>query len=111
MLEAECNADGRQRSDIVLITDGECGVSEEWMRACNQAKHTLDFRVFGVAIAPSPGPVLEALSDNVRAITDLADFGAARSRGLLHPVPEGDLPRVLPTQQRGAPPPGGTPLV
>ncbi|WP_157255137.1 VWA domain-containing protein [Nonomuraea typhae] len=78
VLEAEYNADGTARGDIVLITDGECGVSEDWMRAWTQAKHTLDFRVFGVAIARSPSPVLEALSDNLRTITDLVDVGAAR---------------------------------
>ncbi len=71
LLEAEYNADGRQKGDIVLITDGECGVTEEWMRAWNDRKHRLGHRVFGVAVGTTPGPVLEALSDNLRTITGL----------------------------------------
>jgi uncharacterized protein with von Willebrand factor type A (vWA) domain len=71
LLEAEFNDDGRMRGDIVLITDGECGVTEDWMRAWTERKHRLGFRVFGIAVGASPGPVLAALSDNVRTITDL----------------------------------------
>jgi uncharacterized protein with von Willebrand factor type A (vWA) domain len=78
VLEAEYNAEGVQRGDIVLITDGECGVTEEWMRVWNDRKTHLGFRVFGVAVAHSPGLVLDALSDNLRTITDLADPDAAR---------------------------------
>ncbi len=75
LLAAEFNADGRMRGDIALITDGICGVSEDWMRAWNQRKAALGFRVFGIQVGRAPGPVLEALSDNVRAIEDLADPG------------------------------------
>lgn len=71
VLEAEFDQDGKARGDIVLITDGECRVSEPWMRAWNERKHRLGFRVFGVAIGADPGPVLTALSDNVRTITHL----------------------------------------
>ncbi len=77
LLEAEYNADGRMRGDIALITDGVCGVSEEWMRAWNQRKAALGFRVFGIQIGRSPGPVLDALSDNLRAIEDLAQTDGA----------------------------------
>ena len=65
------------RGDIVLITDGECGVTEDWMRAWNERKHRLGYRVFGVAVGPGPGPVLDALSDNLRTITDLTTPDAA----------------------------------
>lgn len=73
LLEAEYNEDGRMRGDIVLITDGSCDVTEDWMRAWTENKHRLGFRVFGVAIGTDPGPVLDALSDNVRTIADLTD--------------------------------------
>lgn len=77
LLEEEFNADGRQRGDIVMITDGVCRVSEEWMRSWNDAKHLLGFRCFGVAIgeprAAEPGSVLDALCDNLRAVEDLTD--------------------------------------
>jgi uncharacterized protein with von Willebrand factor type A (vWA) domain len=81
LLSSEYNTEGRQRGDIVLVTDGECDVTEEWMRAWNEAKHQLGFRVFGVAIgAPHvtrPGGVLDALCDNLRSIDDLTDTHTA----------------------------------
>ncbi|MEU9480773.1 hypothetical protein [Streptomyces sp. NPDC048191] len=77
LLEAEFNDSGRPRGDIVMITDGECDVTEEWMRSWNEAKHLLDFRCFGIAIgagpATGPGSVLDALCDNLRSLDDLAD--------------------------------------
>jgi uncharacterized protein with von Willebrand factor type A (vWA) domain len=66
---------------VVLITDGECAVSEEWMRAWNERKARLGHRVFGIAVRSAAGPVLEALSDNLRSIADLTGpdaVGAAR---------------------------------
>ncbi len=72
---------GRMRGDIVMITDEECDVTEEWMRGWNHAKHRLGFRVFGVAVGAPPaaaaGSVLDALCDNLRSIDDLTDVHAA----------------------------------
>ncbi|MFF9483047.1 VWA domain-containing protein [Streptomyces sp. NPDC014733] len=75
LLDVEFNADGRPRGDIVLITDGECQVAEDWMRTWNDAKHRLGFRCFGIALdAPTePGTVLDALCDNLRTLDDLTD--------------------------------------
>jgi uncharacterized protein with von Willebrand factor type A (vWA) domain len=81
LLAEEFNDAARERGDIVMITDDECGVTEEWMRGWNDAKHRLGFRVFGMAIgapgAAEAGSVLEALCDNLRAIEDLTDVHAA----------------------------------
>lgn len=77
LLEAEFSDDGRMRGDIALVTDGICAVGEEWMRAWNEAKARLGFRVFGIQIGRSYGSVMEALSDNVRAIDDLAETSGA----------------------------------
>jgi uncharacterized protein with von Willebrand factor type A (vWA) domain len=77
LLEAEFNDDGAMRGDIALVTDGICGVSEDWMRAWNERKAALGFRLFGIQVGRAPGAVLEALSDNVREVTDLADAGQA----------------------------------
>ncbi|CAM5715074.1 VWA domain-containing protein [Streptomyces aurantiogriseus] len=81
LLEEEFDDAARTRGDIVMITDEECGVTEEWMRGWNDAKHLLGFRVFGVAVgaprAPETGSVLEALCDNLRSIEDLTDVHAA----------------------------------
>ena len=77
LLEAEHNDDGRMNGDIVLVTDGECDVTETWMRAWNERKHRLGYRVFGIAVGTTPGPVLSALSDNVRTVTDLTSPDSA----------------------------------
>ncbi|MDP9615838.1 VWA domain-containing protein [Streptomyces demainii] len=81
LLREEFNDTSRMRGDIVMITDGECDVTEEWMRDRNDAKRLLGFRVFGVAIgaprAAGAGSVLEALCDNLRSIEDLTDVHAA----------------------------------
>ncbi|MGA5505771.1 VWA domain-containing protein [Streptomyces umbrinus] len=81
LLEEEFNDAARMRGDIVMLTDDDCGVTEEWMRGWNDAKHRLGFRVFGVAIsAPrvaEADSVLDALCDNLRAVEDLTDVHAA----------------------------------
>ena len=77
LLEAEFNDNGAMRGDIALVTDGICGVSEDWMRAWNERKAALGFRLFGIQVGRAPGAVLEALADNARAVTDLADAGQA----------------------------------
>jgi uncharacterized protein with von Willebrand factor type A (vWA) domain len=78
ILADDYNQAGRQRGDIVFITDGVCWVSEEWARAWNEAKARLGFRTFGVQIGSDAYcSALEALSDNVRNITDLTDVRAA----------------------------------
>ncbi|GGZ00691.1 VWA domain-containing protein [Streptomyces poonensis] len=81
LLEEEFDDTARMRGDIVMITDDDCGVTEEWMRGWNDAKHRLGFRVFGVVVgAPrvgEAGSVLEALCDNLRSVQDLTDVHAA----------------------------------
>ncbi|MGC9543996.1 VWA domain-containing protein [Streptomyces sp. UG1] len=81
LLEEEFNDTARSRGDIVMLTDDDCGVTEEWMRDWNDAKHRLGFRVFGVAVgtprAAEDDSVLEALCDNLRSVEDLTDVHAA----------------------------------
>ncbi|MGW0294347.1 vWA domain-containing protein [Streptomyces tuirus] len=81
LLEEEFNDASRRRGDIVMITDDDCGVTEEWTRAWNEAKHRLGFRLFGVAVgAPrvaATDSVLDTLCDNLRAVEDLTDVHAA----------------------------------
>ncbi|MFJ2559928.1 MULTISPECIES: VWA domain-containing protein [unclassified Streptomyces] len=81
LLAEEFDDAARTRGDIVMITDDECGVTEEWMRGWNDAKHRLGFRVFGLAIgaprAAEADSVLDVLCDNLRSIDDLTDVHAA----------------------------------
>ena len=55
LLEAEFNDDGAMRGDIAIVTDGICGVSEEWTRAWDEGKAALGFRLFGIQVGRSPG--------------------------------------------------------
>lgn len=81
LLAEEFNDTARSRGDIVMITDDECDVTEEWTRGWNEAKRLLGFRVFGVAVgaprAAEAGSVLDALCDNLRCVEDLTDVHAA----------------------------------
>ncbi|MFF3489956.1 VWA domain-containing protein [Streptomyces sp. NPDC002795] len=81
VLEREFEDAARARGDIVLLTDDDCGVTEEWMRGWNAAKHRLGFRVFGVAVgaprAAEAESVLDALCDNLRSVEDFTDVHAA----------------------------------
>jgi uncharacterized protein with von Willebrand factor type A (vWA) domain len=78
ILDEEYTGAARQHGDIVFITDGECSVTEDWMRGWRETKTRLDFRVFGISVAQRPGPVLEALADNVRTVDDLTDPDTSR---------------------------------
>lgn len=78
VLAAEYDTDGRAKGDIVLISDDECGVSEQWTAAWLEAKQRLAFRLFGIAVARRPGHVMEALCDNARSVDDLTTPDAAR---------------------------------
>ncbi|MET9775879.1 VWA domain-containing protein [Streptomyces sp. NPDC006367] len=81
LLAEEFDDAARARGDIVLITDDDCGVTEEWMRGWKEARRRLGFRVFGVAVgaprAADEGSVLEALCDNLRSVEDFTDVHAA----------------------------------
>lgn len=81
LLEEEFDDAATTRGDIVMITDDECGVTEEWMRGWNDARRVLGFRVFGLAVgapgAAEAGSVLDVLCDNLRSIEDLTDVHAA----------------------------------
>uniref|UniRef100_UPI000BEFD4AF VWA domain-containing protein n=1 Tax=Streptomyces sp. wa1002 TaxID=1828186 RepID=UPI000BEFD4AF len=81
LLEEEFDEATSRRGDIVMITDDECGVTEEWTRGWNDARRKLGFRLFGLAVgapgAAEAGSVLDALCDNLRSIEDLTDVHAA----------------------------------
>ncbi|MEU5162495.1 VWA domain-containing protein [Streptomyces sp. NPDC020875] len=81
ILAAEFADTARARGDIVMLTDDECEVTEEWTRDWNEARTRLGFRVFGLAVdaprAARTDSVLEALCDNLRSIEDLTDVRTA----------------------------------
>ncbi|MEU3597662.1 VWA domain-containing protein [Streptomyces sp. NPDC006798] len=81
ILAAEFDDTARARGDIVILTDDECEVTEEWTSDWYESRHRLGFRVFGLAVdaprAARTDSVLEALCDNLRSIEDLTDVRTA----------------------------------
>ncbi|KOT37506.1 hypothetical protein ADK41_19260 [Streptomyces caelestis] len=74
---AEFHDTARARGDIAMITDDDCGVTEQWTRAWNATGRRPGFRVFGlvggVPRAAAAGSALQALCDDLRLIEDLTD--------------------------------------
>ena len=67
-----------RRGDIVLITDGECQVSPDWLARFKAEKERLQFSLYSVLIDVGPSSLdsLRQLSDRVTAVSRLADDAA-----------------------------------
>lgn len=67
-----------RRGDVVLITDGECRVSPEWLDRFRRTKARLDFSLFSVLIDVGASTVetLRALSDRITTVSRLTDDAA-----------------------------------
>jgi uncharacterized protein with von Willebrand factor type A (vWA) domain len=74
VLEKHYSEDGAIKGDLFMITDGECQVSPEWLTRFLNAKHELDFKLYGMLIGYS-GHVLNQLSDKMFTIRDLITGG------------------------------------
>lgn len=79
ILEEMFNSDGSQKGDLIMITDGECYVHDEWLTRYLNAKQELAFRTYGVLInnprAKAAWPALDAVSDQTWLIDDIATGG------------------------------------
>jgi uncharacterized protein with von Willebrand factor type A (vWA) domain len=67
-----------KQGDVVLITDGECQVSDEWRELFLRAKKKSGFSLYSVLIdvGPTQMETVQALSDRISTIRDLtADNG------------------------------------
>lgn len=62
-----------KKGDIVLITDGECRVDPDWLRAFKQRKEALGFSLFSVLIdvGSSSLGALRELSDRITSVSRL----------------------------------------
>ncbi|MER3446933.1 MAG: hypothetical protein C4291_08865 [Candidatus Dadabacteria bacterium] len=68
-----------KRGDIVFITDGECDVGDEWLKAFRREKDRLKFQIFSVLIDLTGRETLESLkkfSDKATAVSKLASQNA-----------------------------------
>jgi uncharacterized protein with von Willebrand factor type A (vWA) domain len=66
-----------KRGDLVIITDGECQVSPEWLQEFREKKHELDFKVFAVLVdlGSSELSTLAQFSDRITSISKLNSQG------------------------------------
>jgi len=63
-----------RRGDIVIITDGECQVSPEWLADLKQRKEELQFKIFGVLVdvGSSETSTLAQFSDRLTSVKQLS---------------------------------------
>jgi uncharacterized protein with von Willebrand factor type A (vWA) domain len=71
VLEGQFNAEGSQKGDLVMITDGECAVGQEWLDRFRNSKDQLAFRLYSCLIGMN-STTLSAMSDEMYHITDFA---------------------------------------
>lgn len=77
VLRDQFNEDGAQKGDLVMITDGECMVSPEWLDRYHNAKEELAFRLYSCLIGMNSA-TLQVMSDDIYHITDFAQGGDVR---------------------------------
>ena len=63
-----------RRGDVVMITDGECQVSPEWLEQLHRRKDELQFKIFGVLVdvGSSQTSTLNQFSDRITSVTQLS---------------------------------------
>lgn len=70
IIETQFNDEDKQKADIIMITDGECYVSDEWLVRFDNSRNELGFRLFSCLIG-SYGKLLREISDVFLTIQDL----------------------------------------
>ncbi|HUA33391.1 MAG TPA: VWA domain-containing protein [Candidatus Binataceae bacterium] len=66
-----------KRGDIVIITDGECQVSPEWLALLKHRQHELDFKIFGVLVDVGSAETssLAQFADKITSVKKLSQEG------------------------------------
>lgn len=85
---AEIKARGdKPKPDIVFMTDDAYGAMDpKFMHEWNKTKDNLSLKCYGIAIGCNIGLALDAVSDNVRAITDLVDSDPRKMADLFRTI-------------------------
>ena len=65
------------KADIVMITDGECAIGNEFLKEMQKVQADKEFRIFSVLIGNNPME-LKRWSDEVWSVTDLLDETTAQ---------------------------------
>jgi uncharacterized protein with von Willebrand factor type A (vWA) domain len=77
ILQKQLNDDNAQKGDLVMVTDGEAPVSEEWLDRYRNSKDELGFRMYSCLIGVH-SDTLNTLSDQIYNITEFASGGDVR---------------------------------
>lgn len=85
ILQEQNNKDGAVNGDIVFLTDGECGVSPNFISDFKMEQHRLGFEVFGIAVQTNPkSEPMYTLCDqqviDLKQLTDVNDMRPLFSR-------------------------------
>ena len=65
------------KADIVMVTDGECAVSNEFLKELQKVQEDKQFRIYSILIGSNPRE-LKRWSDEVWSVTDLLDETTAK---------------------------------
>ena len=78
ILEGQFDAEGSQKGDLVMVTDGECAVSEEWLDRYHNSKEHIGFRMYSCLIG-TQSATLSVMSDEMYHITQFAQGSDVQS--------------------------------
>lgn len=74
LLGEEFEATGRVSGDVVMITDGECNVGDEWLEHFLSEKERLGFKVYALLVGRNDEEeVMSKFSDYIGTITTFTD--------------------------------------
>lgn len=76
ILDEEFESKGLTESDIVFLTDGQCGVHPKFLNLFKERQAALEFKVYGVAICTNPKsePLRTICDNNVVSVHEIADL-------------------------------------
>jgi uncharacterized protein with von Willebrand factor type A (vWA) domain len=80
ILQKQYDQNGSVEGDIVFLTDGECGMSQEFINSFKAEQSRLGFEVFGVAIQTNPKsePMYTMCDTKVIGLKQLTDINDIR---------------------------------
>ena len=72
-LDAEHQATGHTRSDVIFATDGEAEVAPDWLAHWRAERSRLGFTCFGIVIGHHRAPTVDKVADHVTTVATITD--------------------------------------
>jgi uncharacterized protein with von Willebrand factor type A (vWA) domain len=75
LLEKEHRATGRVQSDIILVTDGECHLTDEWLEKFHERRRLVEATTWGIRVGNDGfyGDIMEKICTGL--VCDMEDLG------------------------------------